>query len=168
MKIPISIVAGLAVKLSSASIASFYIGPTFSGGEINKAYSYDMQGSEGIYAFGLCVSGEMKYAEASLQLESGRYNRNLANGIGIDVNGKYGIFQERVKLYLGYGFAYNGYADDKWSESSSDNIGEYSHDFTPYWTAKTELFRTVRIGFEELFDSGIFWKVRLGLTLYRF
>lgn len=72
MKTPLLIAFGLGVNLNAASNVSFSFGPTFSGGEISKAYSYDMHGSGGIYEFGLNISGESKYLESSLQIETGR------------------------------------------------------------------------------------------------
>jgi hypothetical protein len=105
---------GLAMNSNAASNTRISIGPTFSGGELSKAYGYDTYGSVGIYEYGLNVSGEKKYAETSLQLETGWYNRNQSYGVGLDLNGKYGMFQDRVKLYGGFGFAYNGYVYDDW------------------------------------------------------
>ncbi len=167
MNIFLLVFLSFAFNLVASENVKFSIGPTFSGGEIRKQYSYDMMGSKGIYEYGIHVSSEMKYVESSLQFELGRYTRNPAYGINLDLNGKYGVFQDWVKLYAGIGYAYNGYADDRWVGYNSI-IGEYTHNFCPYLTAKTELFKTLRLGVEGLFNSNINWKARISLALYHF
>lgn len=156
----------LTLSLHAVSYARISIGPAFSGGEIIKPYGYDMVETVGIYEYGASLSFEKKHLESSLQLEMGRYNRNQSFGIAADVNGKYGIFQEAVKLYAGFGFAYNAYVFDDWKGHNA-LVGEYKHDYSPYLTVKAEILQTVRIGFEPIFDSRIFWKARLGLMLFK-
>ncbi len=156
-----------ALNLVASENAKFSIGPTFSGGEIRKQYGNDVEGLTRIYEYGIHVSSEMKYVESSIQFELGRYTRNPAYGLSLDLNGKYGIFQDWVKLYAGIGYAYNGYVDDRWVGYNSI-IGEYSHIFCPYLTAKTELFKVVCLGFEGLFNSKLNWKERISLALYHF
>lgn len=101
-------VLALTLTLQAASNARTSIGPTFSGGEIHKPYSYDMAASTGIYEYGINLSFEKKYGEVNIQSEMGWYNRNPSYGFGLDVNGKYGFFQDMRKFYAGFGFAYNG------------------------------------------------------------
>jgi hypothetical protein len=156
-----------ALNLHAASDAWMSIGPTFSGGEIDKQYSHDMAGTTGIYEYGANVSVEKTYLEANLQFEMGWYDRNPAYGLGLDLNGKYGVLQDRLKLYAGFGFAYNGYTYDHWIGHNSMN-GQFTHDYSPYLSAKAEVFQRLRIGFEGLFHSGLFWKVRIGLPLFHF
>lgn len=167
MKSLLSSVLIWVITLQTVPNASTSIGPTFSGGEIHKLYSHDMAGTTGIYEYGFNLSFEKKYAEANFQTELGWYNRSPSYGVGLDINGKMGFIKDMVKLYGGFGFAYNGYVYDRWRGHNSF-VGEFTHTYSPYLSTKVELFQRVRIGFEGLFKSNIFWKARIGLSLFHF
>lgn len=158
-----------AILMASASADAFRIaaGPTVSGGEIRRRYGEDMLATTGIYALGANLAFETRSAELSLQAETGRHGGSPSYGAGLECSGKFGLLRDNLKFYAGLGAAYNGFAEEKWAADGT-RVDGFSHQYSPYFTAKTEAWQRVRLGFEGLFHSRIFWKARLGFILLRF
>jgi hypothetical protein len=161
------LVFALSLLFTAPVIADVWIGPAFSAGEIHWQDGYDMSRTVGLYEYGMTAAYSKDWFESDLHLELGRHNRNPASAAGLDVNARYAIFQDRFAVLGGGGLAFNVYSYDDYVGPHSI-VSEFSRSVRPYLTVKADAFRFIRVGFEAILYSKIYWKVRMGWMLLRF